>query len=110
MSQLRQFRVVAFLEGISYLLLLGVAMPLKYWADVPLAVRVMSSVHGALFVAFVVALARATLARRWPPMRPAWMFASSLVPFGMLVLDRAVRHELEGEGADGASVAGGGAD
>jgi integral membrane protein len=93
-SQLRQFRVVAYLEGISYLLLLGVAMPLKYLADLPLAVRIMGSLHGALFVAFAVTLARAAGAQRWPVARAAWMFASSLVPLGMLVLDRALRSEL----------------
>lgn len=95
MDQLRQFRVVAYAEGISYLLLLGVAMPLKYLADLPLAVRVMGSLHGALFVAFVVALGRAAWARSWPLTRSAWMFASSLVPLGMLVLDRALGAELE---------------
>lgn len=94
MTSLRQFRVVAFLEGVSYLLLLLVAMPLKYYAGLPLAVRVMGSVHGLLFVTFVVALLRATLARRWRLRRPLWMFVSSLVPFGMLVLDRALREEL----------------
>lgn len=94
-SQLRQFRVVAYLEGISYLLLLGVAMPLKYLADLPLAVRIMGSLHGLLFVAFVVALARAAWARRWPLTRPLWMFATSLVPFGMVVLDRALGRELK---------------
>jgi len=93
-SPLRQFRVVAYLEGISYLLLLGVAMPLKYWAGLPAAVRVMGSLHGALFVVFVIALARAAAARSWPLTRTAWVFASSLVPFGMLFLDRALQREL----------------
>lgn len=99
MNQLRQFRVVAYVEGLSYLLLLGVAMPLKYLADVPLAVRVAGSAHGLLFVAFVVALARVAWARRWPVTRAAWMFASSLVPFGMLVLDRALSQELRASSA-----------
>lgn len=94
MKQLRQLRVVAYAEGISYLLLLGVAMPLKYLADIPLAVRVMGSVHGALFVAFAIVLARAAWSRKWPLTRPAWMFVSSLVPFGMVVLDRALQQEL----------------
>ncbi|RYZ08248.1 MAG: DUF3817 domain-containing protein [Myxococcales bacterium] len=93
-QSLRQFRVVAYLEGISYLLLLGVAMPLKYLADLPLAVRIAGSAHGVLFVAFVVALTRAALARRWRVTRPAWMFATSLVPFGMVLLDRELRREL----------------
>jgi integral membrane protein len=93
-KQLRQLRVVAYTEGISYLLLLGVAMPLKYLADLPLAVRVMGSVHGALFVAFAIVLARAAWSRKWPVTRPAWMFVSSLVPFGMVVLDRALQREI----------------
>lgn len=101
MSSLRQFRVVAYVEGISFLLLLGVAMPLKYLADLPLAVRIMGSLHGALFVAFVVTLARAAGSRGWPVTRSAWMFASSLVPFGMLVLDRALQRELSGAASAG---------
>ncbi len=92
---LRQFRIVALLEGSSFLLLLFVAMPLKYWAGIPMAVRVMGSLHGLLFVLFVVALLRASVEREWPARRWLWMFASSLLPFGMFVLDRSLRRELQ---------------
>ena len=47
MEELKQFRWVAFLEGLSFVLLLFVAMPLKYWAGLPLAVRIVGMVHGA---------------------------------------------------------------
>lgn len=94
MNELRQFRWVAFLEGLSFVLLLFVAMPLKYWAGLPLAVRVVGGVHGLLFVLFLAALFRAALERGWPPRRWALALFSSLVPFGTFVFDRSLRREL----------------
>ena len=49
-SPLNRLRVVAFWEGVSFLVLLGVAMPLKYLAGWPLAVRVVGMAHGILFI------------------------------------------------------------
>jgi integral membrane protein len=95
MRALRQLRVVAFLEGLSFILLLFVAMPLKYMAGLPLAVRVTGSVHGVLFVAFVYVLLRAATEHDWPIKRSAGAFVASLVPFGTFVLDRALKREIE---------------
>lgn len=95
MNELRQFRWVAFLEGLSFVLLLFVAMPLKYWAGLPLAVRIVGSVHGLLFVAFVWTLFRVALERSWPPLRWGIALLSSLVPFGTFVFDRSLKRELE---------------
>jgi len=90
-STLTQFRWVAFLEGLSFLLLLFVAMPLKYWAGMPLAVRIVGSVHGLLFVVFIAVLFRVALERDWRP--PLWGAAlvSSLIPFGTFVFDRELK-------------------
>ena len=46
-------------EAASFLLLLGVAMPMKYMMDMPLAVRIVGMIHGVLFIAFCVALVMA---------------------------------------------------
>jgi integral membrane protein len=94
MNELRQFRWVAFLEGLSFVLLLFVAMPLKYWANLPLAVRVVGSVHGLLFVVFVAALFRAAVERSWPLRRWVLAFFSSVVPFGTFFFDRSLKREL----------------
>ncbi len=94
MKPLEQFRVVALAEGVSYVVLVFVAMPLKYFADAPLAVRIVGALHGALFVLFVVTLLRAASDRRWPLLRWAVAFASSLVPFGTFVFDRSLRKEM----------------
>src|SRR5690606_26970859 len=88
MQALKHFRLVAFLEGLSFLALLFIAMPLKYMADLPMAVRVTGSLHGLLFVAFVFLLFRAAAERDWSIKRSAGAFVSSLVPFGTFVLDR----------------------
>lgn len=94
MTALHQFRVAALLEGWSYLILLFVAMPLKYAAGLPLAVRIVGSVHGFLFLAFIVALYRVILERHWPLRRALRGFLYSLIPFGAFVFDRSLVREI----------------
>ena len=99
MTALRQLRLVALLEGTSFLVLLFIAMPLKYLADLPIAVRIVGSVHGGLFLSFLVVLYRAARARRWPLRRSAIAFVSSVVPFGTFLFDPSLRREIaEDEG------------
>jgi integral membrane protein len=93
-SELRRFRLVAFLEGLSFVVLLFVAMPLKYWADLPIAVRIVGMAHGLLFLAFVASLFDVALKRSWPPARWGLAFLSALVPFGTFLFDRSLRREL----------------
>jgi integral membrane protein len=102
-----RLRVVAFVEGISYLLLLFVAMPLKYLAGEPYAVTVTGMAHGVLFVAFLGALAHAALVHGWPMRRVAIAFVAAVVPFGTFALDRQLRREQAGLAR---SAPGGGAD
>jgi integral membrane protein len=94
MTVLRQFRLVALLEGWSFLALLFIAMPLKYLAGLPLAVRIVGSVHGLLFLLFLAALYRAGRQRHWPLRRWLIAFVSSIVPFGTLIFDRSLRREI----------------
>ena len=94
MTALRQLRLVAFLEGTSFVVLLFVAMPLKYLAGLPLAVRIVGSLHGLLFLVFLAALYRAGTQRGWPLRRWVIAFMSSVVPFGTFVFDRSLRREI----------------
>ena len=94
-TALRQLRLVAFLEGSSFVLLLFVAMPLKYLAGYPLAVRIAGSIHGALFLLFLVALYRAAEGRAWPFRRSVTAFVASLLPFGTFVFDASLRREID---------------
>ena len=81
------FRRIAFWEGLSYLLLIFVAMPLKYLADQPQAVKVVGMVHGVLFVGYVALLLAVAFACKLPWKRVAWSFGASLVPFGTFYQD-----------------------
>ena len=91
---LHSFRIVALLEGVSYVLLLGVAMPLKYWGDLPVAVRIVGSLHGLLFVAYAVCAGLLLLRGQWNFARASAAMGVSLVPFATFFFDRSIRDEL----------------
>jgi len=81
------FRKIAFTEGVSYIVLLFIAMPLKYWADMPMAVTIIGGLHGVLFVAFVVMMWEV---RKEYKKDLGWVFRafiSSLIPFGTFWMD-----------------------
>ncbi len=64
-TTLGRLRIVAFLEGISFLVLLGIAMPLKYLASNPEPVRIVGMIHGILFIAYVIFLVLTHVEHRW---------------------------------------------
>jgi integral membrane protein len=81
-------RRVGFVEAISFLLLLCVAMPLKYAAHLPIAVKIAGWIHGVLFITFCIALVRASALGQWPAKRSWMFFIAALLPFGPFVIDR----------------------
>jgi integral membrane protein len=87
-------RLIGIAEGISFLLLLGVAMPLKYIAGMPMAVRVMGSLHGLLFVLFLIALSYAGSKRDWAPQTSLSFLVASVLPFGFLMVDGRLKREM----------------
>ncbi|WP_031305539.1 DUF3817 domain-containing protein [Brevibacillus panacihumi] len=90
-TALGRFRAVGLLEGISYLVLLGIAMPLKYYFDVPEAVKIAGSLHGLLFVLYVLALAQVHFKNKWSFLFSIGAFIASLIPFGNFVLEAKLR-------------------
>lgn len=81
-------RRVAQIEAISFLVLLFIAMPLKYLANQPAAVKVVGWIHGVLFVLFGFALLRAWLVAKPPFLQVVWIFVAGLIPFGPFLADR----------------------
>jgi integral membrane protein len=88
------FKLSGSLEALSYLLLLFVAMPLKYVWHLPLYVRWTGSVHGALFLTFCLAIALDARAYRWPLKTSALAFASAFVPLGPWLFERRLRGDI----------------
>lgn len=87
------FRKVGIAEGISFLVLLFIAMPLKYFADFPIAVRVVGSLHGILFIAFLVLAWEAKREYTKPFSWLAKALLASILPFGTFVMDREWKKE-----------------
>jgi integral membrane protein len=98
-SAIGRLRVIGFVEGISFLLLLGVAMPLKYLAGMPEAVRVVGMAHGVLWMLFIASVGEVWAAHRWPAARVVWAVVSSVIPFGTFALDARLRAEQQAEPA-----------
>jgi len=92
-STSKLIRQVGTLEGISYLFLLFVAMPLKYFADHPLAVKYTGWAHGVLFVAYMYMILQGFLKLDWSIVKMARAFIASLLPFGTIWLDRKLKEE-----------------
>lgn len=86
-NTLNRLRSIGTLEAISYLLLLGVAMPLKYLFDLPLAVRVVGMAHGFLWMAYIGFAILGQLDYKWSSKTTLWLFIASLLPFGPFVAD-----------------------
>ena len=84
------FLLIGKIEGYSYLVLLFIAMPLKYIFNIPEFVRPVGSVHGVLFVAFMLLLALIFFKVKLSFKNSVFAFLLSLVPFGTFFLKRLV--------------------
>lgn len=91
---LNWFCRIAFWEGLSYIALLGIAMPIKYLMGIPEPVRYIGMAHGILFILYVLFLVLAAYRLSWPAKRVALFFVASLLPFAPFVVERNVRQEV----------------
>jgi len=88
-----RFRMIGIAEGISFLVLLLIAMPLKYLFQIPEAVKIIGWIHGALFIAFIYFAfeVMGTLKKNMGWFAKA--FAAAIIPFGTFVFDRQLQKE-----------------
>jgi integral membrane protein len=88
---LDRVRLLGLVEGVSTLVLFGVAMPLKYFVGMPMAVTIAGSIHGALFLALVGAFLYASGAVPLPARLTLAGIIGAVVPFGPFVVDARLR-------------------
>ena len=93
-SFVKKFRIASFVEGISYLTLLFIAMPIKYIGGNPIPVKIVGMTHGLLFFLFIFFLYMASSECKWSKKFTFFAFVSSLVPFGMFFLDRYIKKDI----------------
>lgn len=91
-NALEHFRFMGILEGSSLLILLFIAMPLKYGFDLPEVVSVVGAIHGGLFTLYCIAIVYATLVVKWPLRFAVGAVASAFIPFGNFILDSRLKN------------------
>jgi len=82
MSELNKFRLINKIEGYSFLILLFIAMPLKYMMGYPVATKIVGMLHGMLFIAFIYQLIEATRSVPLSKKEAFIFFVASVIPFG----------------------------
>jgi integral membrane protein len=90
-NYVKKFRLIGMIEGYSFLLLLFIAMPLKYFAGLPMAVKIVGMTHGILFILFCLLLVKAWQEAEWSFKENAIFFIASLVPFGTFFTDKKIK-------------------
>ena len=88
-----RLRLIGLIEGISFLVLLGIATLLKYAAGMPLAVKYVGWAHGGLFMLFLAALFQVSAETDWGFKKIAGAFIASVIPFGTFILDKQLKQD-----------------
>ncbi len=81
------FRIIAFLEGVSYILLLFVAVPLKYWGGDEQYVKLLGMPHGLLFVGYLIIAFLIKDDENWSGKDFGIVMLASILPFGTFYID-----------------------
>ncbi len=91
-----RFRLITFLEGISLLILVFIAVPIKYGLDNPLLVEIIGPIHGILFVLFIFNALRVGVEQQWRFWQTTWkVLLASIIPFGTFYIDYTILRKLQ---------------
>ncbi|MEA2019193.1 MAG: DUF3817 domain-containing protein [Campylobacterota bacterium] len=86
-----QFRLIAKIEGWSFLILLFIAMPLKYMAGIAIATKIVGMAHGALWIGYLWLQSEASKEVKWGLKFNIFAFIMSVTPFGTIYLDKKLK-------------------
>jgi integral membrane protein len=96
-SALRFYRTLAYVVGVGLLVLVLVAMPLKYFADRPALVAIVGPLHGFLYMVYLVAAVNLAFRARWSPVKTVLVMLAGTIPFVSFVAERKVTEEARAE-------------
>ena len=95
MSELQKFKLINKIEGISFIILLFIAMPLKYSFGYPIATKVVGMIHGLLVFAFIYQIIEAKKEAGFTLKETALYSILSLIPFGSFYTDKILAKKIE---------------
>ena len=84
------YRVLAYTVGVGLVILVLVAVPLKYFADSPTLVAIVGPLHGVLYMVYLVAAVNLAFRSRWSPVKTVLVMLAGTVPFVSFVAERKV--------------------
>jgi integral membrane protein len=97
-TPLGRLRIIGYLEGISLIILLAVAVPLKYWGANPVMVKIMGPLHGILFMWFIISTLSVGVEQRWKFSQTTWkVLIACIIPFGTFYIDRHILKQAAGQ-------------
>ncbi|MGN8067538.1 DUF3817 domain-containing protein [Mucilaginibacter sp. SG564] len=95
-SNTGRLRIIAFMEGISLLILIFIAVPLKYFGHDPSLVKAMGPIHGALFLLFVFNTLSVGVEQQWKFKTTTWkVLIACIIPFGTFYIDSRILRKIE---------------
>ncbi|MCL4641463.1 MULTISPECIES: DUF3817 domain-containing protein [Olivibacter] len=95
-SKVATLRLIGVAEGISLLILVFVAVPMKYYFDNPSLTKLMGPIHGALFLLFVFNALSVGIEQKWKFRTTTWqVLLACIVPFGTFYIDRKILRKLD---------------
>jgi len=92
-----RFTQIAFIEGVSTVILFFIAMPLKYFANWPLAVKYVGWAHGILFITYIILLISCWFLYKWSFKRFTLFFVASLIPLAPFWVEKRLKKEMRQE-------------
>jgi integral membrane protein len=95
-TNIGRLRLISFLEGMSLLLLLFVAMPVKYIFHEPFLTAIVGAIHGVLFLVFAVIALQVSLTENWSFQETTWkVLLSCIIPFGTFYVDAKILKPMQ---------------
>ncbi|MDX9813217.1 MAG: DUF3817 domain-containing protein [Sulfurimonas sp.] len=93
-NTIKNFAKINHIEGYSYIILVFIAMPLKYFMGFPIAVKIVGSIHGILFIIFCYLLFKSMLLKKWTFANSVTYFIASLLPFGTFFTQKSIEKHI----------------
>ncbi|MFI5204045.1 MAG: DUF3817 domain-containing protein [Flavobacteriales bacterium] len=90
-----RFRLISILEGISFLVLLGIAMPAKYVYDNPVLIKPVGMTHGVLFLLYLAVALFFAVKQKWNFKTTSIVLVASVLPFGTFFVDRIILRKIK---------------
>lgn len=94
-TKMGRLRIVALLEGVTLLVLIFIAMPLKYFFSYPNVSKFIGAIHGGLFLLFVFNTLSIGIEQRWKFTKTTWkVLIACIIPFGTFYIDKKILSKL----------------